>query len=424
MFGDGRTTGRGGRGGDPTTGRGGRGGDPTTGRGGRGRRPTPPMFVRSRAVGRTAREAAGRDRLSALSDDLLHRILGPLDARLAAGQCSLLSRRWRHVWATMPHVTLVGHASERFGDNLLLLRDGDNKLRALTLHSASTDHFAHQCRWLRHVASHGIRVLDIALGTADDVELPDCVFNCTTLEEITVSASAVRQVVAPKTICLPCLKKLHLRFMQLSDPSVADKLTSGCPALEELDLSRCSLGVFRVSSDTVKTLSVTACDYLEIHVSAPSIASLKLSVAGRVKLDAMPSQHLELLRFGSLLKDMMDKPATEGPTFSKMKSLYLGEWLVVDFYRPLAYFFNHAPNLAMLSLDQWKLYEENNGEISGPAYFRWKSTEKLNLPSVLSSDLEILRLRISKDDDAGEFSTLRRMLKEKTKPKEMEVVWF
>jgi hypothetical protein len=66
----------------------------------------------------------------------------------------------------------------------------------------------------------------------------------------------------------------------------------------------------------------------------------------------------------------------------------------------------------------------NNAKISGPAYFRGKSTEKLNLPSVLSSDLEILRLRISKGDDAGEFSTLRRMLKEKTKPKEMEVVWF
>jgi hypothetical protein len=70
------------------------------------------------------------------------------------------------------------------------------------------------------------------------------------------------------------------------------------------------------------------------------------------------------------------------------------------------------------------LYEENNGKISGPAYFGEKSTEKLNLPSVLSSDLEILRLRISKGDDAGEFRTLRRMLKEKTKPKEMEVVWF
>jgi hypothetical protein len=120
--------------------------------------------------------------------------------------------------------------------------------------------------------------------------------------------------------------------MHLTNPSVADKLSSGCPVLEELDLSRCSLGLFRISSDTVKTLSVTACDYLEIHVSAPNVVSLKLSVAGRVKLDAMPSllhawvnvcgdglnphaadrhdfldalcnaQHLELLRFGSLLK--------------------------------------------------------------------------------------------------------------------------
>ncbi|KAK1615763.1 hypothetical protein QYE76_021280 [Lolium multiflorum] len=217
-------------------------------------------------VGSSAQVAAGRDRLSALSDDLLHRILGPLDARLAAGQCSLLSRRWRHVWATMPHVTLLGHASERFGDSLLLLRDDTSKLRALTLHSANTGHFAHQRRWLRHVASRGIRVLDITLSTAYHFELPDCVFNCATLEEMIVSASAVRQVVAPKTVCLPRLKKLHLCYMQLSDPSVADKLTSGCPALEELDLSRCSLGLFRISSDTVKTLSVTACDYSEIDV--------------------------------------------------------------------------------------------------------------------------------------------------------------
>ncbi|KAK1615762.1 hypothetical protein QYE76_021279 [Lolium multiflorum] len=354
----------------------------------------------------------------------------------------------------MPHVTLLGHASERFGDSLLLLRDDDNKLRALTLHSANTDHFPHQRSWLRHVASRGIRVLDITLGTAYHFNLPDCVFNCATLEEMIMSALTVRQVVAPRTVCLPRLKKLHLRYMELSDQSVADKLTSGCPSLEELDLSRCSLGVFRISSDTVKALSVTACDYLEIHVSAPSIASLKLSVVGRVKLDAMPSllhawvndcggglnphaadrhdfldalcnaQHLELITFDSLLKDMMDKPVTEGPTFRKLKSLYLGEWLVVDFYRPFAYFVNRAPNLAKLSLDQWKLYEENNGKISGPAYFRGKSTEKLNLSSVRSSDLEILRLRISKGDDAGEFSTLRRMLKEKTKPKEMEVVWF
>uniref|UniRef100_A0ACD5Z908 Uncharacterized protein n=1 Tax=Avena sativa TaxID=4498 RepID=A0ACD5Z908_AVESA len=204
----------------------------------------------------------------------------------------------------------------------------------------------------------------------------------------------------------------------------------------------------------MKTLSVTACDYLEIAVSAPNVVSLKLSVAGRVMLDAMPSllsawvhlsgdganphaadrhdfldalcnaQRLELFRFDLLLKDMSDKPATEGPTFSKLESLYLGEWLVADFFRPIAYFLSRSPKLATLSLDQWKLYEENNGTISGQVSIREKPTEKLNLSSALSSDLETLRLRISKGDDAGEFSTLRRMLKENTKPKELEVVWF
>jgi hypothetical protein len=71
-----------------------------------------------------------------------------------------------------------------------------------------------------------------------------------------------------------------------------------------------------------------------------------------------------------------------------------------------------------------QLYDENNRKISGPGWFGGKPNDKLNLSSALSSDLEILRLRISRGDDAGEFSTLRRMLKEKTKPKEMEAVWF
>ncbi|CAM0949708.1 unnamed protein product [Alopecurus aequalis] len=427
---------------------------------------------RSRAGG-SAREATGRDRISALSDDLLHRILGSLDARLAVGQCSLLSRRWRHLWASMPRVTLFGLVSERFGSNLFLLRE-EAKLCALSLHSSNDmNHFPHQRRWLRHVVSRGIRVLEITLVTGYPFELPDCVFNCATLEEMIVSQSTfpsvVREVVAPKSVCLPRLKKLQIHHIQLSDPSMSEKLNSGCPALEELDFSQCSLGVFKISSDTVNTLSVTACDYSEIHVSAPNVVSLKLSVAGRVKLDAMPSllsawvyvsrarvnphaaerldfldalcnaQHLELFRFDLLFKDkpatefclslpvndMMDQPAPEGgPTFRKLKSLYLGEWLVADFYRPFAYFLNRAPSLATLSLDQWKLYEENNGMIPAQLCIREKPTEKLNLPSGLSSDLEVLHLRISKGEDAGEFSTLRRILKEKTKPRETEIVWF
>ena len=52
---------------------------------------------------------------------------------------------------------------------------------------------------------------------------------------------------------------------------------------------------------------------------------------------------------------MMDKPDTDGPTISKLKILYLGEWFVANFFRPSANFLERAPNLAALTLDQWKV---------------------------------------------------------------------
>lgn len=92
------------------------------------------------------------------------------------------------------------------------------------------------------VVSHGLCVLKITLSSNYQFELPDCVFNCATLEEIDLSAAKIREVIAPKSVCLPSLKKLRLDFVRFSDSSVVEKLNSGCPALEDLDLSRCSLG--------------------------------------------------------------------------------------------------------------------------------------------------------------------------------------
>jgi hypothetical protein len=88
--------------------------------------------------------AASRDRLSALPDDVLHRILRPLDARKAVRDLSLLSRRWRRVWASSPFVTVTDKGSagsERFLNNLLLLRDPTD-LQALCMHTWLCEHFS------------------------------------------------------------------------------------------------------------------------------------------------------------------------------------------------------------------------------------------------------------------------------------------
>ncbi|CAL5023446.1 unnamed protein product [Urochloa decumbens] len=360
--------------------------------------------------------AAGRDRLSALPDDLLHLILRRLDAWQTVRDLSLLSRRWRRLWASSPFVTLTRSSHlERFGSNLLLRRDPSAPLR---------------------------------LRCSHEFRLPDCLFTCATLEEINLSASSSWKTISPKSVCLPRLKKLHLKEM-LIDPSAVEKLNSGWPALEDLNLHRCWLGSFEVSSETLRTLSITDCTYTEIRVSAPNTASLKLTVSGKVNLSAMPSlvsvwisghlapcasdlvaalcnaQCLELFRFDLILQDVMQKSAaTEGLSFSHLESLYVGECLVTDFYNTLAFFIQRAPNLAALALDQWKLYQRFNGSLPSHMSGEKKPTidGNLELLSALPKNIEKLWIRLSKGDDVEEFRKMQSLLKEKTKPREMEVV--
>ncbi|CAO2044913.1 unnamed protein product [Urochloa humidicola] len=403
--------------------------------------------------------AAGRDRLSALPDDLLHLILRGLDARKAVCDLSLLSRLWRRLWASSPYVTLT-HSShfERFGSNLLLRRDPAAPVHVFCLHVTfcNSGHHAFQRRWLRDaLVRDGLRVLELKLrrNTSHHFELPDCFFSCATLEEINLSASR-REVISPEFVYLPRLKKLHLE-----DVLIKQKLNSGWPALEDLNLHQCCLGSFKISSETLKTLSITECTYTEIEVSAPNTASLKLTVSGRVHLYAMPSlvsawvhvsygaaghlalssscaydlvaalfnaQRIELFRFDLLLQDTVKMATTEGISFSNLKSLYVGEWLVTDFYNALAFFLQRAPNLVALTLDQWELYERHKrpsrGEVSRDN--KPSAEVKLKVLSAPPINLEKLWIRLSKRDDIEEFRKMRSLLKEKTKPRDTEVVVF
>ncbi|CAL4889431.1 unnamed protein product [Urochloa decumbens] len=415
---------------------------------------------------RGKKAAAKRDRLSALPDGVLHRVLRFLDARHAVAVLALLSRRWRHLWATSPHVSLSDpHHSERFGSSLLLLRDGAAALRSLRLDSRDGAAVPQQHRWLRHALSrhnHGLRAVDLDLSSGRRFLLPDSLFTCATLEELTVSSIAHREVIAPKSVVhLPLLRKLHLFFVKLVDDdasgSAAEKLSAGCPALEDLSLSQCSLGKFRASFGSVNTLSITDCEYTDIHVDAPGTRSLRLTVSSRVHLELMPYlvsawvyfcgngpkhlapcgyallaalrnvQHLELLRFSLFLQFkgiMGNNSSSEILLFSQLKSLYLGEWLACDFYQPFAYFLRCAPNLVALTLDEWGLYDMHNVIASEEMPMDYKPSEKMKLVSALCGGLETLRFRISKRDDMEEFRRMRVLLKETTKPTDTVVVWF
>ncbi|CAN6243415.1 unnamed protein product [Urochloa humidicola] len=407
-----------------------------------------------------------RDRLSALPDAALHRVLRFLDARRAAGDLSLLSRRWRRLWATSPYVTLSDDDddySTGSGDALLLLRGVARPLRWLRLDAAMDPAaFAHQRMWVRHALGRGLRVLQIFVRCDAAFQPPDGVFNSPTLEEITMSGISDDEVIAPEIVSLPRLKKLHLGSVRLADASVAEKLNAGCPALEHLSLSLCTLGSFKISSQTLKTLSVLDCRYEGIHVSAPSICSLRLTVSGEIQLDGMPSlvsawvyvypdgvnhlarggydlvaalasaEQLELLGFDTILQDTVERSADEGLQFSKLRSLVIGELQVTDFYRSLAYFLRFAPNLASLVLDEvalekWHFCESQEyWDVYNHASDENSHSGKLKLVSALPGGLERLRIRLLKDKNSDEIEVeshkMIGLLKEKAKPKVMVVV--
>ncbi|CAL4970845.1 unnamed protein product [Urochloa decumbens] len=401
-------------------------------------------------------EAAKRDRLSALPDDILHRILRFVDARECVGTLSLLSRRWRHLWSSSPYFTMPVDISgdEVFGNRMLLLRD-NAPLLTFSLHTATdSPDFVYQRRWMRHALIRGLRVLEVEVCCNRYFELPDCVFTCETLEVISLSAGE-RGVLSPKSVRLPRLKKLHLSEVEFNDASFAKKLSSGCPALEDLSFSFCSFGWFKISSDTVKALSITWCRYKGIYVYAPNACSLRLTVLGEVQLDGMPSlvsawvclrekrlarrgydimatlcnvQKLELLGFGSVLQDMMEKSDNRALQFSNLKSLIIEEDRVSSFYSTFAYFLRFAPNLAYLTFDRWNMHQSDppeTGFIFEEERHIKNSCKLMNLVSGLHRDVEVLRIRLSKEQDSiEECHKLRGFLKEKIKAKEMIVVWF
>ncbi|TVU38581.1 hypothetical protein EJB05_11961, partial [Eragrostis curvula] len=77
------------------------------------------------------RRNRGADRISGLPDELLHEILLRLPSTADAARTSLLSRRWRRVWAHVPAISLTDGDQEARGSSILDAVDA-----ALAAHAA------------------------------------------------------------------------------------------------------------------------------------------------------------------------------------------------------------------------------------------------------------------------------------------------
>lgn len=148
----------------------------------------------------------------------------------------------------------------------------------------------------------------------------DPIFSCESLEDVLLWLDVDDNgylIIAPTSVHLPFLKKIHLIFVTLGDDFV-NKLFMGCPVLEELSLSDCDLKVSKISSSTLKKLFLMN----NIHeksweIYTPSLVNLEISKYGLL-------EGISLNKMASLLNARIRSRTLFENNFTNSEPKFLG----------------------------------------------------------------------------------------------------
>ncbi|RCV19645.1 hypothetical protein SETIT_3G401900v2 [Setaria italica] len=308
---------------------------------------------------RTARGSAP-DRLSALSDELLCHVLSFLPSRQAV-QTTVLSKsssdfRGGHWWRKL----------QDFTNNLLMLNNA-RCLDAFRLDLFWATEFPDLCRDTERWVRRGIKC-----------QPP--VFQIRVYRDIFRSPALAPAFISSKAWSL---------WVSL-DPCFSERLSSGCPVLEDLLLHNCANNFAVVQSDTLRNLVVRACTSRvadTLVVRAPCLASMFLDSscynnglsleAGnslvKASISVMPEQlspRTEAILLGSLFSvtslelqffqamAFLDNELDKFPMFDNLRTLSLSYCFFserdADKLKALGRFLHKSPNLEELILqDFW-----------------------------------------------------------------------
>ncbi|KAL6623083.1 hypothetical protein ACP70R_032962 [Stipagrostis hirtigluma subsp. patula] len=244
------------------------------------------------------RSPPGADRISALPDGVLHRILLRVGSVPAAARTSVLSRRWRRVWAGLPELVLRDHGQLRNLSSFLRSVDGalagcraTPSLRVLgvsMLNATSRVPAARVARWLRFASRRVAGELWLCLpwrpaslmNTADDeedLELP----LCETATAIQLSIGhGFRQLRLPRGGTFAALTSMRIQHASIDGRELERVVSSQCPRLLELQLMGVSLiavSDISIRSASLKRLSFDVENTRRLAIDFPLIEELSLS---------------------------------------------------------------------------------------------------------------------------------------------------
>ncbi|XP_078153013.1 F-box protein At5g03100-like [Carex rostrata] len=323
---------------------------------------------------RSKKNSSTIDRISKLPDHLLHHILSflPLEQ---AGRTSILSHRWRHVWASMQGLKFYIDEFDKYKSDKFIsyvnaalpyCLKQDLQVFKTFLFSASPTNRAASARWITHVLKNDVRVLHIIIRpkTGKNVILSRPMLTSQSLEELSLFCFPKVRIITPNVISLSQLKILSLQRMDVKS-AFMEKIISGCPRLENLNLHYCWLSCSGISSRMLRNLVVENCGILnKFYICTPNLEKLRFNQKYKVSspYDVLNERFYRQLKLDSQsLK--LDVP--------NLKSLILGGYWVARYPASVTFFLQHSPILEKLTLICNEV----------PGY--WKDVEPVNMSSDL-----------------------------------------
>ncbi|CAN6363233.1 unnamed protein product [Urochloa humidicola] len=250
---------------------------------------------------------SGEDRISALPDELLHAILVRLRSARAAARTSVLSRRWRRVWAQLPELILGAGRDAPPSPRASWLPDAvDAALAAFSATAAPLERLhinimscddgdggrvqaSRAVPWLRFASEHVVGELRLRIivpaapefdGEEDeDLELPAC----PRAKTIMLSLPDSWRLRPRPPGLFASLTSLQIGYGRMEASELTDLVSKHCPVLRDLSIS-------------VDLVAVS-----DVSLLSGSLQSLRFIVLKTRQLEVVASRLQKLLVWGQVI---------------------------------------------------------------------------------------------------------------------------
>ncbi|KAJ4752274.1 F-box/RNI-like superfamily protein [Rhynchospora pubera] len=344
------------------------------------------------------------DRISILPDHVLHHILSFIPLK-QAGRTSILSRRWRYVWASLQGLTFYKDELAKFGLESFIRyvnaalpyrAKQDFQIFKTFLFSTSPTYLATSTRWITQAVNNDVGVLYLIIR-GGNVILPRPVLTSQSLEELGLFSFPSVKIITPSIISLSRLRILSLQRMEINS-AFFEKIISGCAMLENLNLHFCEITFSRVHSMVLRKLVMESCTIRtkrenKFYICTPNLVHLHFNQGcGTLSHHETPNQMFEL-----------DLP--------NLKSLILGGNWVRSYPDAVLFFLQHSPMLEKLTLIFFQMAEINNIKLlDGSINLRFQCQNLKSVEIIChQSDERILHLtKVLKENGISNLNLTRR----------------